>query len=476
MADREDIDALLIGALYGELDEADRARLDTHLASHPQDRMALDAMKSTRGLLRDAEVATAMVEPPAALSALLLQEAARRAPAVRTATGSGGLLGFLASFLRPVMAHPALSAAATLVVIGGVAGALYLSGSARTVQPDAAGEAALEHSAPAGNVAAAPADDPAPSFDIWSAPITIANRSGQDLTGSEAERQVAAGRGSAAVTANLDGLRAGSDAYRVALADSKEQAPKEEAQGTLGFALTDRAASAAATKDLAEGRAAGPGVAHDKGKMAKGAGAGSDRYLEVAGERDEPALRGYRDDTVAGDALAVDGRFKADGAQGQVDTTKLSQGPSPSPPPPPTAPSPVLKPGAAPRTPAATTPSRTASIATTPSGAATLPADPSRVAPYNARSDAATLLWARDQHAKMVKLVEAGKCTEVGPIGVQLQRRAPDYYQDNVYNDRRIRACRPYVDKARRAAEPARKRDAPNAAVDEAAAPDKAAN
>ena len=51
-------------------------------------------------------------------------------------------------------------------------------------------------------------------------------------------------------------------------------------------------------------------------------------------------------------------------------------------------------------------------------------------------------------------------------------RRSPDYYQDHVYNDRRIRACRPYIDKSRRAAEPARK--VPSPAVDEAAEPAKA--
>ncbi len=38
MADRQDIDALMVGALYGELDDGERARLEAHLASHPQDR------------------------------------------------------------------------------------------------------------------------------------------------------------------------------------------------------------------------------------------------------------------------------------------------------------------------------------------------------------------------------------------------------------------------------------------------------
>ena len=41
----QDIDALLIGALYGELTPADEARLATHLDSHPGDRGALDDLK-----------------------------------------------------------------------------------------------------------------------------------------------------------------------------------------------------------------------------------------------------------------------------------------------------------------------------------------------------------------------------------------------------------------------------------------------
>ena len=100
--------------------------------------------------------------------------------------------------------------------------------------------------------------------------------------------------------------------------------------------------------------------------------------------------------------------------------------------------------------------------------------DSRQVPAYNARSDAATLAWARDQHARMVKLVDAGKCNDAGTLGAQILRRAPDYYQDQVYNDRRVRACRAYVEKSRRAMEPARKRDLPSpAAADEAAAPER---
>src|SRR5690349_12827895 len=80
MADRTDIDALLIGALYGELTPADEARLTAHLESHPADRTALADLTRTRAAIRDSRIFAFQWEPPHSVSALLLQEASRRAP------------------------------------------------------------------------------------------------------------------------------------------------------------------------------------------------------------------------------------------------------------------------------------------------------------------------------------------------------------------------------------------------------------
>jgi anti-sigma factor RsiW len=104
MADRQDIDALLIDALYGELENGDRERLEAHLVNHPRDRADLEDMRATRGMLRDAQAAVAFgaAEPPPAISARLLQEAARRAPAPREA---GGMLGWFNTLLRPFLLH-----------------------------------------------------------------------------------------------------------------------------------------------------------------------------------------------------------------------------------------------------------------------------------------------------------------------------------------------------------------------------------
>lgn len=122
MVDQE-LDALLVGALYGELGPADEARLAAHLESHPTDRSALDDLRSTRKALLDARFFELWFDPPPAVSALLVQEAARRAPrSVIAHDGDGWFMRFVRSFA----AHPAMAAAAMFVVVLGVAGTLYM--------------------------------------------------------------------------------------------------------------------------------------------------------------------------------------------------------------------------------------------------------------------------------------------------------------------------------------------------------------
>src|SRR5690242_2594016 len=152
--DRQDIDALLIGALYGELTPADEARLQAHLESHPGDRGALDDLKTARQAVRESRVFDMQAEPPQAVSAMLLQEAARRAP--RRVVRDDGKESWLTRFMRSFVMHPAMAAAATLVLVIGVAGTLYMTkGSGETAEPTKSqGPAATEQ-------AAAPATPPA---------------------------------------------------------------------------------------------------------------------------------------------------------------------------------------------------------------------------------------------------------------------------------------------------------------------------
>ena len=154
MVERQDIDALLIGALYGELTPADEARLQTHFESHPGDRSALNAMTDTRLAVRESRILQVQLEPPQAVSALLLQEAARRAPR-KVERSDDASESWFARFLRSFVAHPAMAAAGMLVLVIGVAGTMYLRKgdqfaektvvSARELAPaQAAGSAAPE--------------------------------------------------------------------------------------------------------------------------------------------------------------------------------------------------------------------------------------------------------------------------------------------------------------------------------------------
>src|SRR5688572_30329263 len=109
MADRQDLDALMMGALYGELDAADRARLEVHLSNHPDDRAALEALDRTRGQVRKALAEVPEAEPPAGLSALLLREAASYArgagggaTAAEPVDGRDGLWTRMTHWLRTV--------------------------------------------------------------------------------------------------------------------------------------------------------------------------------------------------------------------------------------------------------------------------------------------------------------------------------------------------------------------------------------
>lgn len=120
MSDRLDIDALLIGSLYGELSSADEARLQAHLESHPADRTALADLTRARTVVRESRIFELQAEPPQSISALLMQEAARRAPR-KVEEKESWFQRFLAS-----LRHPAMAAAAMLVVVVGVAGTIYL--------------------------------------------------------------------------------------------------------------------------------------------------------------------------------------------------------------------------------------------------------------------------------------------------------------------------------------------------------------
>jgi anti-sigma factor RsiW len=171
MADRQDIDALMVGALYGELDAADRARLEAHLSSHPEDRAELEALERTRAAVRRGLAELPAAEPPPSIAATLLAAAAAprardlavaaagaepggsppvtaaEPPVAEAIEGRPGAWARLLAWLRPVALHPAFAGAAALVLVGGAALAMWAR-DGETAEPRMARAPVSESSAP----------------------------------------------------------------------------------------------------------------------------------------------------------------------------------------------------------------------------------------------------------------------------------------------------------------------------------------
>jgi hypothetical protein len=408
MLDRQDIDALLMGALYGELSPSESTRLDEHLSAHPQDKLVLDGLTRARQALRDSHVLVLQAEPPAAVSALLLQEAARRAPAAREER-----VGFFAK-LAAMLRHPATAAAAVIVLVAGVAGTLYVQGRGAALQ-DRAPETTAAGPGPAAEPATTPAD-----------PGALA------LTPSA---------GSAAAPTRIDEAQGFEGNYRAGLAD-EETAPPEDKPAKL-------AKDSATNAELAKNEAA---FARD----GQGAGAKKEAEAAPAEERKQKKGKGYIEVTTP------DPQPKTldDDGDGGSDTSGLAQAGTPDP-------NANTK-----RSPAASTPSAPrgtadnysaaqttesldfdATVGTGAAGGGGAPAaapekaDKAAAAkPGDARNDQA----AKAAHAKLVALVKSNKCNDAAKAAGSLYATYPDYYAEFVADDRKIKACKAYIDSDRK--------------------------
>lgn len=189
----EAADAALIDRLYGArgAGEADAE------AESKIDDAELAGLASVRALVARVRDEAPVVEPPQALSARLLLAAAEHAPkrasAVRAADGGDSERGLWARMRRwfaPLVAHPGLAAAASLMLVAGVGGALYLRGKATPGEPVRDGREQAQ--AARGEEAEAPKAEAPPG--VVSAPPAPA----------EGASATSAGAGSAAGATTLD--------------------------------------------------------------------------------------------------------------------------------------------------------------------------------------------------------------------------------------------------------------------------------
>ncbi len=209
---------LLIDLLYGELEGDDLARAERRVREDDALSGELESLSELRALMSELPEE----EPAAAITNQLLHAANSEAAALKTAQSSGLLASvwaWLQELSESLARHPGLAAAASLVLVGGVAGALYLGGRAELAAPPSSApmfEASkAAEPAPAATATMAPegeakgaANAPAIERELTAEPDQAAAGDGRGYdTGAEAQlqrqqlRQAEGGEGSV-----LDGL------------------------------------------------------------------------------------------------------------------------------------------------------------------------------------------------------------------------------------------------------------------------------
>ena len=139
--------ALVVELLYGERD-AESAELDD------ETRAELESLKRLRAVFESMPDE----DPPSSVSAKLLSAAAQYAPKPKPEPEERrGSFAWLAGVFRPILMHPGLAAAASLVLVAGVAGALYVTGRGEVARPTL-DERNVERGAAAPNEATDPSD------------------------------------------------------------------------------------------------------------------------------------------------------------------------------------------------------------------------------------------------------------------------------------------------------------------------------
>ena len=423
MVERQDIDALLISALYGELTPADEARLTAHLESHPTDRSALEDLRGTREKLQQSRILAFQYEPPQSVSALLMQEASRRAPK-RAPDGEGWFARFVRSFIQ----HPAMAAAAMLVVVVGASALVSRTGNKFADTP-AVETATTDESGATIAMESPPASTPTPTADPVAAPTAGADQFKVDLVGGELEAasadKNAEGKAEAKASPETD--------PSVGFYTSNNKGGDKLAKPDTGLELRRRDPGPKDLDDTTTTRSVAPSEQKPK-KTPEGAKVAVD-----SAPADEVSLdRGFAD----GRSSAVGGASRGDGAPGTAapttPTTTAQQGPRPAPranaprtTPPPPPPAPLRQ-----------------EIATDAAREAQ-----SRDQEKQKSADKATndpnLAWAKDQHSALVSAVRANNCGRAANIALAIANRAPGYYAQNVETDRSVKECIAYINNER---------------------------
>ncbi|HEY4183256.1 MAG TPA: hypothetical protein VGM90_40815 [Kofleriaceae bacterium] len=479
IVERQDIDALLISALYGELTPSQESELTAHLASHPGDKLALEGLTATRDAIRSSRIMAVQAEPPQSITAMLIREAARRAPKA-PAEGEGWFGRFVRSFVQ----HPAMAAAATLVLVIGIAAVVGRNKGNEFAQETADRSLAAPSAAMQKHEdqqAVAPAEGVAAGSDMK---FDVAQR-------AEPAPTVAIGSSAGSGSAVADGyLDTGVPHKQVAM-NAKGDANAEHAGDRMGMAVTladeQRQGSKIATANgiALDRRAQQPkDFASDDKKAPEKESLRSRDELQKAKKQDADKNENLADGESWGTDSTVTTVTKAPGTGAAGGAA-----PTPPPPPPPAQPTPVYAtPPAGPARTFTTSPT-TPTISSAPQNAPAKTQAPRVVAPVSpapaaveppkpepkaeakkpapakaektleekpaetSKSDVAksdpTTEWAKAQHASLVAKARGNDCNAAADLAVQIENRAPGYYAQFVANDRDLKTCQSTITAAR---------------------------
>lgn len=465
MSDRTDIDALLIGALYGELTPADEARLTAHLESHPADRTALADLTRTRATVRESRILSVQFEPPQSVSARLIQEAARRLPRREEQ-------GWFHRFMRVLMVHPAVAVAAMFVLVVGIAGTLQLRGKDQLAPPEVSPSASspavtapaaapaqpVAESAAANSGSAAEPGASAPgSYQVGLAEARKQDEAKQDEAKNEQEKKtlpLEEGRHSALTKAGAEGeddkRTARLEAKDVPALDVARSDPRPSKAPPKGAGIVVRSPEPM-PKELEESQFAKRADGYRDGDRAReenqgartgGAGGAAAGAPEVATQ--QPAAPAAAPAEPSTPNLPAAGPYddsrevaKAKVPVRKPSGAKLAQAsPSAAPPPPPPSSTPATR-----AEPSSQRDSRR--LSDKPAVAAGKAAD------EKPSEDRVLLGWARKQHEQVVAFVKSSNCVAAANLATEIYGRAPDYYAANVATDRSVKPCVAYLNRER---------------------------
>ncbi len=412
--------------LYNELDQSHSAQFQQHLGSCASCGAELRSLERTRAAFRD----LGSEEPPPSVSAILLHEAAKRAPAASAMNPEGaaaGIGGWLAKLFRPLMAHPAAAAVASLVLVAGVAGTIYVQRGDHVARPSAeTGESA--------SAAAAPAPEPIPAVSTTP-------------TGNPAKMEMEES-GPAPATPPANDKWQPDDGYAANVADKNAQ---RELRAAADQAVADRDESRRRSKPdevrlqlHSETQAAKPGSAApktlDRGVPLANAVSGTDPLIAADEEREfAKDLGGAPAETAQGAAMR-----KSDRTRGAAPADPQAAAAEPAPP---TETTLALE-GGTKKAPEKTLDASSKKKSKQDLDAAQSAGDEGKFRAYREETNK----WAKGQRAALVRAYKSNDCVRAASIANDILDRDPDYYTANVKNSREVKDCKFYVsdEKARR--------------------------